>query len=376
MSHLKTGLFLVLSSAIACGTGSQLVEFGLDGSTDGTSGDSGPSDGASNDARDGATDGNSDAAIAPIVISTTPLDKATSVSINKRPTATFNEAMDPATVTLTNFTLMQGVTPVPITVALNANTVTFTPAIALGLNLQYNATVTTGAKAATSVGGLPLAANHTWSFTTGSCSQGPVVLGSAASFVVLAGSTVTNANATALTGDMGVSPGSSITGFPPGTIVGTQHAGDATAATAIADLTIAYNEVAARMLCPITVAGNLGGQTLTPGLYKSTTSLSVTSGDLTLDAQGDGDQVFIFQMASTLTTSAGRKVILSNGAKSTNVYWQVGTSATLGTTTDFQGTIMADQSITLDSGATLNGRALARIAAVNLDASTIVKPAP
>ncbi len=203
-----------------------------------------------------------------------------------------------------------------------------------------------------------------------------MALGAAGNFAVLAGSTVTNTGATSVTGDLGVSPGTAVTGFPPGTIVGTRHAGDPTAAQAIADLTTAYNDAAGRTLCPVTVAGNLGGQTLTPGLYKSTSSLAISSGDLTLDAQGDANAVFIFQMASTLTTTAGRQVILSGGAKSANVFWQVGTSATLGTTSVFQGTILADQSITLNTGATLNGRALARIAAVTLDSNTIVKPAP
>jgi hypothetical protein len=115
--------------------------------------------------------------------------------------------------------------------------------------------------------------------------------------------------------------------------------------------------------------------TLAPGLYKSTSSLSISSGDLTLDAQGDSDAVFIFQMASTLTTTSGRQVILANGAKASNVFWQVGTSATLGSTSAFVGTIMADQAITLKTGATLTGRALARIAAVALDSNVIVMPA-
>jgi hypothetical protein len=179
-----------------------------------------------------------------------------------------------------------------------------------------------------------------------------------------------------VTGDLGVSPGTAVTGFPPGTIVGAQHAGDPTAAQGVADLTTAYNDAAGRTLCAVTVAGNIGGQTLTPGLYKSTSSLEISSGNLTLDAQGDANAVFIFQMASTLTTTSGRQVTLSGGAKSTNVFWQVGTSATLGTTSAFQGTIMADQAITLNTGATLNGRALARIAAVTLDSNTIVKPVP
>jgi hypothetical protein len=203
-----------------------------------------------------------------------------------------------------------------------------------------------------------------------------VALGAADNFVVLAGSTVTNTAATSVTGDLGVSPGTAVTGFPPGMITGTLHAGDTAAAQAEADLTTAYNDAAGRVLCPIAVAGNLGGMTLTPGLYKSTSSLEISSGDLTLDAQGDGTAVFIFQMASTLTTTTGRQVILSGGAKSTNVFWQVGSSATLGTTSSFQGTIMADQAITLTMGATLNGRALARVAAVTLDMNTIVKPTP
>jgi hypothetical protein len=177
-----------------------------------------------------------------------------------------------------------------------------------------------------------------------------------------------------VTGDLGVSPGTSVTGFPPGTISGATHAGDATAATAKVDLTTAYNDAAGRTLGAVTVSGNLGGLTLTPGLYKSTSSLAISSGDLTLDAQGDANAVFIFQMASTLTTTSGRQVILSGSAKPANIFWQVGSSATLGTTSVFQGTIMADQSITLTTGATLNGRALARTGAVTLDTNSVVKP--
>jgi hypothetical protein len=208
------------------------------------------------------------------------------------------------------------------------------------------------------------------------CRQAPVVLGAADNFVVLAGSTVTNDGPTSLTGDLGVSPGTAVTGFPPGTIVGMQHAGDSAAAQGEADLTTAYNDAAGRTLCPITIAGNLGGQTLTPGLYHSTSSLEISSGDLTLDAQGDANAVFIFQMASTLMTTSGRQVFLIGSAKSSHVFWQVGTSVTLGSTSAFQGTIMADQAITLATGATLNGRALARVAAVALDSNTIVKPTP
>ena len=205
--------------------------------------------------------------------------------------------------------------------------------------------------------------------------QAPIQLGAASNFAVLAGATVTSTGNTVIVGDLGSGPGTAVAGFPPGTVNGTIHAGDPAATQAEADLTTAYNEAAGRSLGPITVAGNLGGQTLTPGLYKSTSSLAISSGDLTLDAQGDANAVFIFQMASTLTTTSGRQVILSGGAKASNIYWQVGSSATLGTTTVFSGTIMAQISITLQTGATLHGRALARIGAVALDANSVSLPA-
>jgi len=210
--------------------------------------------------------------------------------------------------------------------------------------------------------------------TQSGCNQSGVALGSAAGFAVLAGSTVTNTGSSTVTGDVGVSPGTAVTGFPPGTVVGTIHAADTAAASGIADLTIAYNDAAGRTLCPVSVAGNLGGQTLTPGLYKSTSGLQITSGDLTLDARGNANAVFIFQMASTLTTTEGRQVILAGGARAANVFWQVGSSATIGTNSTFVGTIMADQAVTLNTGASLDGRAMARIGAVTLDASTVTRP--
>lgn len=207
------------------------------------------------------------------------------------------------------------------------------------------------------------------------CQQDPVPLGNAGSFAVLAGSTVTNTGPTSVTGDLGVSPGTAITGFLPGVIIGGRHAGNLTSANAIASLTVAYNDAAGRTLCPVSIAGNLGGQTLNPGLYKSTSSLEITSGDLTLDAKGDASAVFIFQMATTLITTTGRQVILAGNAKASNIYWQVGSSATFGSESVFHGTVMADQSITMGNLATINGRLLARIAKVELDANAIIVPA-
>jgi Ice-binding-like len=206
------------------------------------------------------------------------------------------------------------------------------------------------------------------------CRQAPVALRGADNFAVLAGPTVTNTGLTLITGDLGVSPGTAITGFPPGSVVGLQHADDAVAAQAQADLKTAYDDAAGRTLCTVPVVGNLGGKTLGPGLYTSPTSLEISAGDLTLDAGGDTDAVFLFQMTTTLSTTAGRQVILSGGARAANVFWQVGTSATLGATSAFVGTIMADQSITVATGVRLQGRLLARIAAITLDTDTISTP--
>jgi hypothetical protein len=236
-------------------------------------------------------------------------------------------------------------------------------------NTVYGATITTGAK---DLADNALASNFAWSFTTAAspAGQAPVALGSAGSFAVLAGSAVTSTGATMVDGDLGVSPGTTLTGAP--TVNGTTHLGDAVAAQAQLDLTAAYNDAAGRSVGAVTVAGNLGGQTLAPGLYKSTSSLEISSGDLTLDAQGDTNAVFIFQIASTLTTTAGRQVILSGGAKAANILWQVGSSATLGTTSVFKGNILALTSITVTTGAGVEGKLLARNGSVTLDSNTIM----
>jgi hypothetical protein len=201
-----------------------------------------------------------------------------------------------------------------------------------------------------------------------------VPLAGAANFAVLAGSSVTNTGATNITGDLGLSPGTSIGGFPPGILVGTQRINDVLSTQAKLDITTAYNDLAGRTSTDIvTLSGNIGGLTLTPGLYKSTSSLSVSSGNVTFDAKGDASAVFIIQIASSLTTTSGRQVILSGGASAANIYWQVGSSATFGTTSVFKGTVIALQSITFNTGASLDGRALARTGGVTMAGNVIVK---
>jgi len=189
-------------------------------------------------------------------------------------------------------------------------------------------------------------------------------------FRILANSTVDNTGPTSVDGNVGVSPGSAVTGFPPGTFTGTLHAADATAATAQSELTTAYNDAAGRPPGTV-VSGNIGGQTLAPGVFTASSSLAVNSGDLTLTGLGDPNAVFLFQIPSSLTVTSGRQVILTGGAQASNVFWQVGSSATLGTNSFFVGTIMAQASVTLQTGASLQGRAFARTGGVTLDTSVL-----
>ena len=194
-------------------------------------------------------------------------------------------------------------------------------------------------------------------------------LGTAGDFAVLAGTTVTNTGPTWITGQLGVAPGSAVTGFPPGTS-GVQHKGDSVATTAQTNLTAAYVNAAAQP-CPGTnnfTGVNLGGKNLVPGVYCQTTAPALT-GTLTLNGSG----IYIFQIGSTLVTASGARVVLIGGAQPCQIFWQVGSSATIATSTTFIGNIMALTSIAMQTGATLNGRALARNGAVTLDTNRIIQ---
>lgn len=199
-----------------------------------------------------------------------------------------------------------------------------------------------------------------------------VPLGTASDYAILAGQTITKTGPITVRGDIGVYPGSAISGTGAITQVGTTHVGDSNANIAKHDLLTGYNNAAGQTTRqPVTA--DLAGQTLKQGVHNSASSLAL-NGTLTLDGENDPDAVFVFQAGSSLTTGPGSKVNLINGASACNVYWQVGSSATLNTTTDFVGTIMALKSITLDTGATVQGRVLARNGSVTLDSNTITRP--
>ncbi len=204
-----------------------------------------------------------------------------------------------------------------------------------------------------------------------------VPLGTATSFGVIAAQGITSTGATIISGDLGITPNnaSSVTGFsfstPPGTgiVTGTPHFADAVAVTAKNDAQAAYNTLASRP-CTATISGDLGGRTLAPGVYCSASSMGLT-GTLTLDSLGDSNAVFIFQVGSALTTASASQILMINGGQSCNVFWQIGSSATMGTGSSFLGNVLASSSVTMTTGSSSTGRLIGLTGAVTLDGTTV-----
>ena len=336
------------------------------------------------------TGGNAVDVTAPTVISVVPANNATSVALNSNATIVFSEAMDPSTINATTVTLKQGTVAITGTVAYSGTTAIFTPASSLVANTVYTGTVSTGAK---DLAGNAIAVSTVWNFTTAGVvipgTLGAVNLGAAANYVILAKSEITNVATSAITGDMGLSPAATsyITGFAlvnatgyatSSQVVGKVYAADMVAptpinlTTAVNNMLTAYTDAAGRPSPDFTElgAGNIGGKTLTPGLYKWSTAVTLPT-DVTIS--GGANDVWIFQISGNLTMSSAVKVILSGGAQAKNIFWQVAGQVTLGTTSHFEGVILSKTGITMQTGASLNGRALAQTAVI-LDKNAVTQP--
>jgi len=335
------------------------------------------------------TTGETPATTPPTVSSTVPADVATNVAINQTINATFSEDMDPLTISTANFMLTgPGATAVTGTVTYVATSkiASFTPASYLAPNTTYTNTITTGA---TDLAGNAMATNFVWSFTTGTqidTNLMSINLGTASTFAIMATAAISGGG-DQINGDVGLHSGAS-QGIPPSEINGTIHVNDQAIIDAQTDLLAAYNEAVNRSanLITLTDGEDVGGHTLYPGLYWSATSLAIGSSGgpteiLYLDAQGDPNAVFVFQMGSTLTVFPYCSIVLSGGAQAKNVYWQVGSSATLSGYNIFKGNILADVSIVVDAGSAVEGRLFAGsgpggAGAVTVQSSTITVPAP
>jgi hypothetical protein len=323
----------------------------------------------------------------PMVNATGPLNNASNVAQDKVIAITFSEAMDPLTINDLTFTLRQGTTVVPGIIEYSGTTATFTPTPVLAIGPTYTATITTGAK---DLAGNPLSVNTVWSFTTSAAvSLARVDLGAAGNYVILAKTQITNIATSNVTGDLGLSPAATsyITGFAltnaTGYATASQVTGKLYAAdmamptstnliTAVNNMSTAYTDAAGRPSPDFSEfsLGSIGGKTLTPGLYKWTNTVSMTS---TVTLSGDGSDVWIFQVAGDLTMSTGVKIILKGGAQAKNIFWQVAGHVTLGATSHMEGIILSMTGITLQTGASMNGRALAQTAVI-LDKNVITKP--
>ncbi len=334
------------------------------------------------------TTGNAPDTTAPTVSSTDPLSSATGIPRNKVIVINFSEAMDPLTISTSTFTLKQGTTSVAGAVAFSGTTATFTPTNTLAVGTNYTATITTGAK---DLAANALAANTVWSFTTGGTltTLAVVDLGTAANYLILAKTAINNISTSALTGDLGLSPAATsyITGLAltNGTgyatsaqVTGKVYVADMVSptpinlTTAVNNMITAYNDAAGRPSPDFSElgTGNIGGKTLSAGLYKWTSNVTIPS---SVTISGGANDVWIFQISGNLNMSSAVNITLTGGAQAKNIFWQVAGQATMGTTTHFEGIIMSMTGITFQTGATMNGRALAQTAVV-LDSNTLTNP--
>ncbi|MDB5323140.1 MAG: antifreeze protein [Phycisphaerales bacterium] len=331
------------------------------------------------------TTGSSADATAPTVTVINPTNLKTNVPINKVVGATFSESLDALTVTTATFKLTgPGNTPVTGSVLYNgaSKTATFTPSSNFAPNTTYTATVISGVNGVKDLAGNALATDKVWTFTTGTqIAQAPINLRRAGPFAVMATASISSTGPTQINGDVGLNPGSA-QGIPPAQVHGTIHIDDQAIINAQSDLLAAYNDAISRSVTSVSLPGNMGGLTFTPGLYTNSSSVLISgagpANNVTLDAQGDPNAIFIFKMGSTLTTGPGAQVILAGGAKAGNIFWQVGTSATLNTTTIFKGNILASVTITVNTGSVVEGRLLGgsnSSGSVTINASTVTVPA-
>ena len=333
--------------------------------------------------------------VGPTITLTNPASAATNVFIDTTVSATFSTAMDPTTITNATFTLaVAGVGGASVSGTVSYDSAsqiaTFTPSANLTANTQYTATVSNMAK---DLSGNALTSGPSstppdpWSFTTGAATgaggPGIINLGSAGSFAVMATASITSTGPTVINGNVGLAPGTS-QGIPPAQVNGTIHVNDPIVTKAQADLLAAFNDATSRSTNAQTLPGNMGGLTFTPGLYVNSTSVLISgagpNNNVTLDAQGNPNAVFIFKMGSTLTTGVGSQVILAGGAKASHVFWQVDTSATIDVGSIFQGNVLAATSITINTGSAVTGSMFAGAAggagSATVNASTVTVPAP
>lgn len=323
----------------------------------------------------------------PNILATSPVNNETNIARNQEVSVTFSQAMDPSTINTTSFTLKQGNTSISGEVESSGEIATFTPHSTLSASGDYTANISTSAKSAA---GKALESAHEWNFTTGGSTEivEAVALGSAGNYAILAQTAITNSGTSAIIGDLALSPAATsyITGLAltdfTGYATSAQVTGQVFAAdmasptpinltTAVENMITAYNDAAGRSVIDFMElgTGNIGGKTLTPGVYKWTNTVTVPT-DVTIS--GSSTDVWIFQIAEDLTMSSDVNITLSGDAQASNIFWQVAGQASIGTDSHFEGIILSLTGVTFQTGASMNGKVLAQTAVV-MDGNAITQ---